>query len=182
MLRFRSFAALSAALILLFSSAAADGAGSDAFQADDLDISFEDLVPESPDLSADETEEEAEDAAFTPSYGSSYDHDLGSSYWTTPMDITDTERVWNMLMEPITVVDIGPVKNLSKSQLTKQNLYMYKEPDASSKIVGEITNLSQGLRVIEHLDNGWSLVECYSSSFISKPATKSQAWNILVIG
>ena len=66
MLRFRSFAALSAALILLFSSAAADGAGSDAFQADDLDISFEDLVPESPDLSADETEEEAEDAAFTP--------------------------------------------------------------------------------------------------------------------
>jgi hypothetical protein len=36
--------------------------------------------------------------------------------------------------------------------------------------------------VIEHLDNGWSLVECYSSSFISKPATKIKAWNILVSG
>ena len=98
------------------------------------------------------------------------------------MDITDTGRVWKMLMEPITVVDIGSVKKLSRSQLTKQNLYMYKEPDASSKIVGEITNLSQGLRVIEKLDNGWSLVECYSSSFVSKPATKIQAWNILVSG
>ena len=98
------------------------------------------------------------------------------------MDITDTEAVWNMLMEPITIVDIGNVDGLSRSQLTKQNLYMYREPDKSSKIVGEITNLSQGLRVIEHLDNGWSLVECYSSSFISKPATKIQAWNILVSG
>ena len=181
MLRFRSFAALSAALILLFSSAAADGAGSDAFAADDVDVSFEELVS---DVSADENdmEEESGDAVFTPSYGSSWDHDLGSSYWTTPMDITDTERVWKMLMEPITVVDIGSVKKLSRSQLTKQNLYMYKEPDASSKIVGEITNLSQGLRVIEKLDNGWSLVECYSSSFVSKPATKIQAWNILVSG
>ena len=181
MLRFRSFAALSAALILLFSSAAADGAGSDAFAADDVDVSFEELVS---DVSADENdmEEESGDAVFTPSYGSSWDHDLGSSYWTTPMDITDTGRVWKMLMEPITVVDIGSVKKLSRSQLTKQNLYMYKEPDASSKIVGEITNLSQGLRVIEKLDNGWSLVECYSSSFVSKPATKIQAWNILVSG
>ena len=181
MLRFRSFAALSAAVIFLFSSAAADGAGSDAFAADDVDVSFEELVS---DVSADENdmEEESGDAVFTPSYGSSWDHDLGSSYWTTPMDITDTERVWKMLMEPITVVDIGSVKKLSRSQLTKQNLYMYKEPDASSKIVGEITNLSQGLRVIEKLDNGWSLVECYSSSFVSKPATKIQAWNILVSG
>ena len=51
MLRFRSFAALSAALILLFSSAAADGAGSDAFAADDVDVSFEELVS---DVSADE--------------------------------------------------------------------------------------------------------------------------------
>ena len=98
------------------------------------------------------------------------------------MDITDTEAVWNMLMEPITVVDMGNVKGRNFSQLTKQNLYMYREPDKSSKIVGEITNLSQGLRVIEHLDNGWSLVECYSSSFISKPATQIQAWNILVSG
>ncbi|MER1994854.1 MAG: L,D-transpeptidase, partial [Eubacteriales bacterium] len=105
-----------------------------------------------------------------------------SSYWTLPMDITDEEAVWNMLMEPITVVDIGKKKGLSYSQLTKQNIYMYLEPDEDSKIVGEITNLSQGVRVIEDLGNGWTHVECYSSSFFSKPATKIKAWNILVSG
>lgn len=120
---------------------------------------------------------------FTPSYGSPWADAPGASgYWSLPMDITDEEAVWKMLMEPITVVDIGKVRGLSRSQLTKQNIYMYREPDKASKIVGEVTNLSQGLRVIEQLDNGWTLVECYSSSFFSKPATKIKAWNILVSG
>ena len=184
MVRFRSAAAFLAALALLFSGACAEDEGSYGLEMED--ISIEELIPgtaSGDDVTlAGETEDPSADGVFTPSYGSPWDHDLGSSYWTTPMDITDTEAVWNMLMEPITIVDIGNVDGLSRSQLTKQNLYMYREPDKSSKIVGEITNLSQGLRVIEHLDNGWSLVECYSSSFISKPATKIQAWNILVSG
>ena len=184
MVRFRSAAAFLAALALLFSGACAEDEVSYSMEMED--VSIEELIPgvasDDDGAFAGEAEDPAEDGVFTPSYGSPWDHDLGSSYWTTPMDITDTEAVWNMLMEPITVVDIGSKKGLSKSQLTKQNLYMYREPDASSKIIGEITNLSQGLRVIEHLDNGWSLVECYSSSFISKPATKIQAWNILVSG
>ena len=125
----------------------------------------------------------SDQSVFTPSYGSEWESAPGaSSYWTLPMDITDEEAVWNMLMEPITVVDIGKSKGLSRSQLTKQNIYMYKEPDKDSKIVGEVTNLSQGVRVIEELDNGWTHVECYSSSFYSKPATKIKAWNILVSG
>ena len=173
MVRFRSAAALLAAFVLFFAAACAEGAGLEV-----EDISIEDLIPSV----SEEPETEPEKEVFIPSRGSPWEEDLGSSYWTTPMDITDTERVWKMLMEPITVVDIGSKKGLNHSQLTKQNLYMYKEPDASSKIVGEITNLSQGLRIIRHLENGWSLVECYSSSFISKPATKIQAWNILVSG
>ena len=119
---------------------------------------------------------------FTPSHGSPYTDGQGSAYWNTPMDISDEEAVWNMLMEPITVVDLGKIKGKSKSQLTKVQTYLYKEPDEKSKIIGEVSNLSQGLRVIETLDNGWSLVECYSSSFFSKPATKTKAWNLLVSG
>ena len=167
---FRSAAALFAAFILLFSAAFAE---EQPLQVEE--ISLEDILPV--DLSEPEPEPGEPAEVFTPSHGSPWTEDLGSSYWTTPMDITDEETVWNMLMEPITVVDIN-----AKSNPTKQNLYMYREPDKGSKIVGEITNLSQGLRVIEHLDNGWSLVECYSSSFISKPATKISAWNILVSG
>ena len=174
MLRFRHFAVLLLAGVLLFSSAFAELEEFD--PADiatiEMDTAEEETVS-SPELSQD---------VFTPSYGSPWTEDQGSSFWTTPMDITNEEAVWKMLMEPITVVDRGKVKGYTASQLTKLNIYMYREPDTSSKIVGEITNLSQGVRVIKHLDNGWSLVECYSSSFFSKPETKIKAWNILVSG
>ena len=174
----RSAAALFAAFILLFSFAFAEESGLEVEE-----ISLEDLTAVAEEAAAPEDGPAApERDAFIPSQGSPWTEDLGSSYWTTPMDITDEETVWNMLMEPITVVDKGKVSGLTFSQLTKTNIYMYREPDKNSKIVGEVTNLSQGLRVIEHLDNGWSLVECYSSSFISKPATKIQAWNVLVSG
>ena len=68
---------------------------------------------------ADEPAEEPADAGtsgvFTPSYGSEYTKDIGSSYWTTPMDISNEQAVWDMLMEPITVVDLGKIKGKSRS-------------------------------------------------------------------
>ena len=172
---FRSVAALLAALVLFFSVACAEDQG---LQVEEIDIPLEEIMPVA--LTEDEPETESKEV-FTPSWGSPWKEDIASSYWTTPMDITDEETVWNMLMEPITVIDLG-VKNKSKSQQTKMNLYIYREPDKNSKIVGELTNLSQGVRVIRHLDSGWSLVECYSSSFANYPKTKISAWNILVSG
>ena len=145
----------------------------------DLD---EGTASETADEPAEEPAEASTSGVFTPSYGSEYTKDIGSSYWTTPMDISNEQAVWNMLMEPITVVDLGKVKGKSRSQLTKMQTYLYQEPDEKSKILGEVSNLSQGVRVIENLDNGWSLVECYPSSFFSKPDTKTKAWNILVSG
>ncbi len=175
MIRFRSAAALLAALILLFSAAWAEDSG---LMVEE--ISLEAL------LSGALEEETAEDApeVFTPSYGSPWKEDLGSSYWTTPMDITDEETVWNMLMEPINVIDLGSKKN------TKSNTPIYQEPDESSKVVGDLTNLSQGVRVLEHLENGWTHIECYSSTFASKPDSNlpgkvsdgPRPWNILVSG
>ena len=168
MIRFRNAAAFLAAFILLFTSAFAED------EIQEIDIPLDNLLSDTPVQEMPVQEESAE--VFTPSYGSPWTEDLGSSYWTTPMDITDEEAVWNMLMEPINVIDLG------KGKETKIQLNMYKEPDKDSKVVGEITNLSQGVRILEHLDNGWSHVECYSSSFASKPATKIKAWNILVSG
>ena len=132
------------------------------------DENQEEALPE-----ATEEPEPAEQSVFTPSYGSPYSQDLGSSYWTLPMDITDEEAVWNMLMEPMTVVRIG-----SGNQEKKQT-YLYQEPDENSKKIGVVTRDSQGVRVIENLSGGWSLVECYSSSFHD---TKVKAWNMLVQG
>ena len=172
-------------LFCLLSALVLFAAAVPAVAEDDVEIIWIDLdegtVSEAADELSEDTVEDTE-TVFTPSHGSLYREDIASSYWTTPMDITDEETVWNMLMEPITVVDLGKVKGNSHSQLTKLQTYLYREPDTKSKIVGEVSNLSQGLRVIENLDNGWSLVECYSSSFFSKPATKTQAWNLLVSG
>lgn len=75
-------------------------------------------------------------------------------YWETPMDISDPETVWNVLIQPMMVV--------SGKQRTQVKLY--SQPDQKSEPVGEVTCASQGVHVLETLENGWSLVECYSSS------------------
>lgn len=93
----------------------------------------------------------------------------GKGYWETPMDISNTQAVWEMLMAPITVV-----KGKQKSQQV-----LYKEPDSKSEPVGDVTRDSQGLHVLETRDDGWSLVETYSSSFHD---SKVKLWNQLVQG
>ncbi len=93
----------------------------------------------------------------------------GTGYWETPMDIRDEKAVWDMLMAPVTVV--------KGNQKTQQVLY--SEPDESSAPVGDVTRDSQGLHVLETRDDGWSLVETYSSSFFD---SKIKAWNQLVKG
>ena len=90
-------------------------------------------------------------------------------YWETPMDITDTKAVWRMLLSPVTVVDGHE----------KTQVYLYKEPDETSEPVGEITCATQDVHVLETLNNGWTKVETYSSSFHD---SKVKAWNALVEG
>ena len=181
-MRMRSFFCLICALVLL--CACVPVYGEEEIVEEELWLEEEEPEEESTEEPAGVQVEVTADPAdvFTPSHGSPYTHDMGSAYWTTPMDIRDEAAVWDMLMQPITVVDLGKLKGKSRSQLTKAQTYLYEEPDEKSKILGEVTNLSQGVRVIEQLDNGWSLVECYSSSFFSKPATKTKAWNLLVSG
>ena len=111
------------------------------------------------------------DVTFTPSYGSPYpltEKDQGT-YWGTPMDITDEAAIWEMLTAPITVFD-STYKGQKK---------IYEKPDADSRCVGVVTGTSQGVRVIENLPNGWSLIECYSSTFHDNSI---QAWNMLIQG
>ena len=112
-----------------------------------------------------------EDIVFTPSYGSAYpltEKDEGT-YWGTPMDYTDEEAMWTMLTSPFTYYDATH----------KGQRKIYAEPDTNSRTVGVITGTSQGVRVIETLDNGWTLIECYSSTFHDNSV---EAWNMLVQG
>ena len=172
----RRFSALLLAAALLFSAVPS-------LAEEDDDLEIEEIIEDV--LLDDEGEEVPLDApassapavspdVFIPSRGSEYAPlPRENNYWTLPMDITDEAAVWEMLMSPITVVDIG------KKSGEKVQTYLYREPDDSSLKVGVVTCESQGVRVLETLDNGWSLVECYSSSFHD---TKVEAWNILVSG
>ena len=112
-----------------------------------------------------------EDIVFTPSYGSPYpltEADAGT-YWGTPMDITDEEALWTMLTSPITYYDAA--HNVQRK--------IYAEPSEDSRQIAVITGSSQGVRVIEELDNGWSLIETYSSTFHDNSV---DAWNMLIQG
>ncbi len=97
------------------------------------------------------------------------DHDAAGCYFCTPMDITDEAAVWQMLTSSITVVSGGQ----------KEQVVIRAEPDDSSDGIGVVTCVSQGLHVLENRDDGWSLVECYSSSFHD---SKVKAWNAYITG
>lgn len=105
-----------------------------------------------------------ESAAFTPAMTSPHACAHENCYWNTPMDITDEAAVWAMLMAPMTVIDGDQ----------KKQIKLMSEPDANSTPIADITCASQSVHVLEHLDNGWSLVETYSSSFHD---SNIKAWN-----
>ncbi len=80
------------------------------------------------------------------------------SYWTLPMGEMDEAAIWEVMMQPMTVIE-GNQKEVYR---------LRKTPDKSQKsenVVGEITYASQGVHVLETLDNGWTLVEAYNSSY-----------------
>ena len=116
----------------------------------------------------------AQQQVFTPAYGSPYQTDTTLNYWTLPMDITNEAAVWEVLMQPVTVLDDGG----KKDNQHKRQIVMRAEPSADSAGVGVVTNLTQSVHVLEKGDE-WTLVECYSSSFYD---SKVKRWNQLVQG
>lgn len=113
--------------------------------------------------------------SFTPAHGSPYEgQDETLNYWTLPMDITDEEAVWQVLMQPVTVLN-GKMFNGNSE---KVQIVLRKEPDDNSEGVGVVTCESQAVHILEQGDE-WSLIECYSSSFFD---SKIINWNALVQG
>ena len=89
-------------------------------------------------------------------------------FWETSMDITK-EAIWAMLTQPMTVLS-GDLRGQTR---------VYARPDASCEAVGEVTCMSQSVHELEQPDNGWSRIECYSSSF---KGSQVEAWYQLVVG
>ena len=114
---------------------------------------------------------EPEPSDITPAYRSEETPPAGHEhcYWCTPMSLEDEDVLWKMLTAPITVADVD---------MNRQTV-VYAEPDEKSKGIGMLTGQSQGVHVLEELENGWTKVETYSTSFHD---SKVKNWNAFVTG
>ena len=106
---------------------------------------------------------------ITPATRSAYRPQHENCYWCMPMNLDDEEAVWNMLTADITVVDLGQMKQT----------VLYAEPSTDSEPIAMVTGSSQGLHVLEQVDDEWSLVETYSTSFFD---SKVKNFNAFVTG
>ena len=80
-----------------------------------------------------------------------------NNYWTLPIGEWNEEKIWEIMMQPITVLE-GEQKETFKIRSTPND-------DSRENIIGEITCASQGVHVLSESENGWTLVEAYNSSY-----------------
>ena len=106
---------------------------------------------------------------ITPAHRSAETPEHENCYWCTPMDLESESKLWAMLTAPMTVVDLD---------MNKQTV-CYAEPDEESEPIGMVTGSSQGLHVLETLDNGWTKIETFSTSFHD---SKVKNFNAFVTG
>ena len=88
----------------------------------------------------------------------------GTNYWTLPVGVMDEQAIWDVMMQPIVVLDSN-----QSSKTTQTSVYQLRKTPSSTiskeNVVGEITYDSQGLHILETRDDGWTLVEVYNSSY-----------------
>ncbi len=90
------------------------------------------------------------------------ENETGSTFWKLPVGDMNEDAIWQVMMQPITVV-----KGVGKRKQT-ETYRLRATPDSSKEdenISGEITCESQGVHILKNLENGWSYVEVYNSSY-----------------
>lgn len=92
-----------------------------------------------------------------------------TSYWTMTLgDLSDEKAIWDIMMQPITVLYYS-------DRIATETYKLRKTPDKSTardNIVGEVSYQSQGVHVLETLDNGWSRIEVYNTSYGPKNTSR----------
>ena len=84
--------------------------------------------------------------------GTTCDHDV--CYWKLNMGEMDEQAIWQVLTQPVTVLEGDERKQVK----------IRREPSESCEdYVGEVTCMSQAVHVLERGEE-WSLIEAYSSS------------------
>lgn len=84
---------------------------------------------------------------------------IPGDYWTMEVGKFDWDAIWQVMIEPMTVISGRDQRETYKLRLTPD------DDSSRDNIVGEIVFESQGVRVLETLDNGWTYVEAYNASY-----------------
>ena len=84
---------------------------------------------------------------------------IGGDYWSMEVGNYDWDAIWQVMISPMTVV-----KGTGK-QAERQTYKLRGTPSASGAIIGLVTCETQGVHVLETLDNGWTKIEVYNSSY-----------------
>lgn len=172
---YRGFARRALALLaglLLLSGGVAAG------EEEELDLRDFPDIPMIPDEELEEVVIPLPDATLkakdiqwhTPGEGSPVQCSHEHCYWNTPMGYTDEAAVWEMLMQPVTVLDVNQ----------RQQYKVRKEPDKNcTDYTGLVTGTSQAVHVLDRGEE-WTLIEAYSSategSKVKVYATKFQGY------
>ncbi len=92
-------------------------------------------------------------------------------YWQMDIDNLDPRNeadqaiIWEIMMQPITVLDANDPKAHVYPLITTD-----ADPkDAKNSLTGQLHCKTQGVHVIETLDNGWSLIEAYTNDGYGAP-------------
>lgn len=82
--------------------------------------------------------------------------DEGLNYWTLSYNEMDESKIWQAMTEPMMVIKgfrgTYPIRRTPDASMAEEN------------IAGEVAVGTQGLHVLLHLDNGWSMVEAYNAA------------------
>ncbi len=87
---------------------------------------------------------------------------IPGDYWSMEVGNYDWDAIWQVIISPMTII-----KGTGK-QAERQTYKLRLSPDSSTagaNVCGLITCETQGIHVLETLDNGWSYVEVFNSSY-----------------
>ena len=80
-------------------------------------------------------------------------------YWSMEVGNYDWEAIWQVMISPMTVI-----KGTGK-QAERKTYKLRATPDTNGEIIGLVTCETQGVHVLEALENGWTRIEVYNSSY-----------------
>ncbi|MDR3050848.1 MAG: L,D-transpeptidase family protein [Oscillospiraceae bacterium] len=85
-------------------------------------------------------------------------------------DPADQAKIWDILMQPISVLDVGPTDHVYPL------IDPTGDPSDTANMAGQVHGTTQGVHVLETRQDGWSLIEAYANDGQRAPDESLQSY------